>query len=216
MRKAGPCGPAQSAKTITDRQNALFYLYKTVHFSENDEKWLTFPCECPNMNNVHICIIRLWGDRMGLLPEEIVSQRIREALRDGLDRPEGAFGDQLHIGFRGFDPVGREYLLTARTEAWMRNIDGVVHGGFCAAIADHTMGIVANCLRQGSQIAPTIQLQISYHRPLIPEAEVLVRVRVLSATARLIHLSAEACLACQPETVCFSSNATFFCKAAKN
>ena len=67
------------------------------------------------MNNVHICIIRLWGDRMGLLQEEMVSQRIREALCDGLDRPEGAFGDQLHIGFQGFDPVGREYLLTART-----------------------------------------------------------------------------------------------------
>ena len=149
---------------------------------------------------------------MGLLPEEAVSQRIEEALRAGRDRPEGAFGNQLHIGFRGFDPVRREYLLTARTEGWMRNIDGVVHGGFCAAIADHTMGIVANCLRQGPQIAPTIQLQISYHRPLPPEEAVLVRVRVLSATARLIHLSAEACRDGRLETVCFSSTATYFCK----
>ena len=152
---------------------------------------------------------------MGLLMEEAVSQRIVEALRTGLDRPEGAFGDQLHIGFRGYDPVSRVYLLTARTEGWMRNIDGVVHGGFCAAIADHTMGIVANCLREGPQIAPTIQLQISYHRPLPPEEEVLVRVRVLSATARLIHLSAEASRVQNPDAVCFSSNATYFCKEIK-
>ncbi len=149
---------------------------------------------------------------MGLLLEEAVSQRIQAALRQGLDRPEGAFGHQLHIGFAGYDPARGEYLLTARTEGWMRNIDGVVHGGFCAAIADHTMGIVANCLREGAQIAPTIQLQISYHRPLPPEEEVLVRVRVLSATARLIHLSAEAVRSQQPDTVCFSSNATYFCK----
>lgn len=164
------------------------------------------------MNNIHIAFCGLWGEVMELLSEESVSQRILEILRAGLDRPAGGFGEQLHIGYQGYDPVRREYLLTARTEGWMRNIDGVVHGGFCAAIADHTMGIVANSLRQGPQIAPTIQLQISYHRPLPPEEEVLVRVRVLSATARLIHLSAEAYRAAQPETVCFSSNATYFCK----
>lgn len=151
---------------------------------------------------------------MGHLLEETVSQRISQALSRGLDRPEGGFGGQLHIGFLGYDPARGEYLLTARTESWMRNIDGVVHGGFCAAIADHTMGIVANCLREGEQIAPTIQLQISYHRPLWPEEEVLVRVRVLSATARLIHLSAEAAHSRQPNSVCFSSNATYFRKDA--
>lgn len=91
---------------------------------------------------------------MGHLLEETVSQRISQALNRGLDRPEGGFGGQLHIGFLGYDPARGEYLLTARTESWMRNIDGVVHGGFCAAIADHTMGIVANCLREGEQIAP--------------------------------------------------------------
>ena len=71
---------------------------------------------------------------MGLFVEDAVSQRIQAALRRGLDRPDGAFGHQLHIGFAGYDPARGEYLLTARTEGWMRNIDGVVHGGFCAAI----------------------------------------------------------------------------------
>lgn len=152
---------------------------------------------------------------MDLLLEEAVSQRIQQVLSRRREQAGGAFGGQLHFGFQGYDPVRQEYLLTARTEGWMRNIDGVVHGGFCAAIADHAMGIVANCLREGEHIAPTIQLQIAYHRPLPPEEEVLVHVRVLSATSRLIHLSAEACRTRTPETVCFSSNATYFCKDPK-
>lgn len=152
---------------------------------------------------------------MGLLLEEAVSERIRQVISQRREQAGGAFGGQLHFAFRGYDPAGREYLLTARTEGWMRNIDGVVHGGFCAALADHAMGIVSNCLREGVQIAPTIQLQISYHRPLPPEEEVLIRVRLLSATSRLIHLSAEVSRLQMPETICFSCNATYFCKDAK-
>jgi uncharacterized protein (TIGR00369 family) len=147
----------------------------------------------------------------GSVPSDI-SNKIRNLMEQEANRTDGAFGHALHIRFLGFDDTHQAYLFSACTEAWMRNVDGAVHGGFCAAIADHTMGIVANSLRAGEQIAPTIQLQISYHRPLRPEEELQVRVRLLSQTTRLIHLSAEAYCAVQPEAVCFSSNATYFCK----
>ncbi len=52
----------------------------------------------------------------------------------------------------------------------MRNIEGAVHGGFCATVADHVMGAVAYCVKAGEKIAPTIQLQIAYRRPIPPEA----------------------------------------------
>lgn len=147
---------------------------------------------------------------------DAVATRIRQLLSRSLETSAAAFGDQLHISFQDYDPLRREFVFTARTEKWMQNIDGVVHGGFCAAIADHAMGIVAYCSKEADGVAPTIQLQIAYHRPLPPEEEVLVRVRLQSATARLIHLSAEVSRAQMPETICFTSNATYFCRGGNH
>ena len=151
---------------------------------------------------------------MELSQAEAISQRITQLLNQRREQAGGAFGDQLHIAFRGYDPARQEYILSARTEGWMRNIDGVVHGGFCAALADHAMGVVAFCLKEGDRVAPTIQLQISYHRPLPPEEEVVIRVRPLSVTSRLLNLSAEVARTQKPETPCFTAAATYFVKDA--
>ena len=149
---------------------------------------------------------------MDILSQSCIAARIRELTSIARAQDEGAFGDQLHIRFLGCNTQHNAYEFSARTEGWMRNIEGVVHGGFCATLADHIMGTVAYCIKTGDRISPTIQLQIAYHRPVLPEEELIVRVRVISATSRLIHLSAEAAAMGKPERVCFSSTATYFCK----
>ena len=149
---------------------------------------------------------------MGILSDEIISSRIQLLLSDVGHPKPNVFGNQLKIRFLRWDSDHNIYYLFAHTAQWMCNPDGMVHGGVCASIADEAMGLVAYCLKEGQSIAPTIELHLSFHRPLPPDEEILIKVRPVSVTRRLIHLSAEVSRADFPESVCFSSTATFFCK----
>lgn len=110
------------------------------------------------------------------------------------------------------DPEAGEYTLSCKTFEWMRNFQGTLHGGLCATVVDQAMGFIAYCVKPGEGISPTVQLQVNYHRPLIPGEDVLVRVRVVSVSKRLMHLSAEASLASAPEKICITSTGMYFYK----
>ena len=140
--------------------------------------------------------------------EELLHQRMRKIQTAA----PGSVGDMLQLELVSCDENRKEYTFLSRTDHWLRNIAGTLHGGMCATIMDQTMGLVAFCCKPGEGIAPTIEFQLSYHRPLIPGEDVLVRVRVLSVTRSLIRLSAEAYLASSPERICLSASGTYFYK----
>lgn len=121
-------------------------------------------------------------------------------------------GDMLNFQLLDCDPEKGEYTLRCETKEWMRNVAGTLHGGMCATLVDQAMGFISYCVKPGEGTAPTVQLQVTYHRPLIPGEDVQIRVRVISATKSLMHLSAEAALASSPERVCLTSTATYFYK----
>lgn len=124
----------------------------------------------------------------------------------------GTIGDMLDLELLEYDPDRAEFLMRCRTGLWMRNIAGTLHGGMCATLVDQAMGCVAYCAKPGEGTAPTVNLQVSYHRPLIPGEDVLIRIRVISVTRSLMHLSSEAMVATAPEKVCITSTATYFYK----
>lgn len=124
----------------------------------------------------------------------------------------GSIGDQLCLEALEYSEERREFLLRSRSETWMRNAHGTLHGGMCAAIADQAMGSVACCYKQGEGIIPAIELHLNYHRPLIPGENVLLRVRMVAATKRLIHMAAELYRESAPEKLCISGSATYFYK----
>ncbi len=145
------------------------------------------------------------------LPENFESalrSRLAQLHTDGA----GTIGDMLDLRLLELDPVQGTVLLRCATAPWMRNLAGTLHGGMCATVVDQAMGCVAYCAKPGAGIAPTIQLQVSYHRPLIPGEDVLMKIRVLSVTGSLIHLSCEAMVASQPEKLSLSCTATYFYK----
>ena len=107
---------------------------------------------------------------------------------------------------------GQYFLLRCRTFDWMRNGPGTLHGGMCATVVDQAMGFVAYCIKPGEGIAPTVQMQVEYHRPLLPGETVLVEVRVVSATRSLMHLSAAAYSQEHPDKLSLTSSATYFYK----
>lgn len=128
------------------------------------------------------------------------------------DRGAGTIGDMLQLRLIDCDLDRGEFTMQCQTQDWMRNIAGTLHGGMCATLMDQAMGCVAYCAMPGQGVAPTIDLQVSYHRPLIPGKDVLIRVRMVSVTRSLMYLSSEAILASSPDRICITSSATFFYK----
>ena len=128
----------------------------------------------------------------------------------------GTIGDMLNFRLVDCDTETGELTLRCSTQEWMRNLAGTLHGGMCATLVDQAMGFVAYCAKPGEGIAPTIDLQVSYHRPLIPAQDVLIRVRVVSVSKSLIRLSGEAFQADRPDSICLTSHATYFYKPTEN
>lgn len=142
---------------------------------------------------------------------ELIKQRLAQ-LHEAA--PESV-GDLLRLQPLEYDEQRQQILFSGKTEVWMRNPQGTLHGGMCATMADQAMGTVAYCVKPGEGIAPAIELHLNYHRPLIPGEGVLIRVRVVSVTKSLIHLAAELYRASAPDKLCVSSSATYFYKPTK-
>lgn len=123
-----------------------------------------------------------------------------------------SIGDRMAFRLTESHPDKGAYTLQCETKEWMKNGAGTLHGGMGAAILDQAMGFIAWCVKPGPGQAPTIQLQTSYHRPLLPGKNVTIRIRVISVTHHLIHLSAEAAQAESPEKICLTGNGTYFYK----
>ena len=123
-----------------------------------------------------------------------------------------SIGNILDLRLLDFDVRKGEYTFRGKTEYWMRNVAGTLHGGMGATLADHAMGTIVWCLLPQGTKSATTALELKYHRPLVPGEDVLIRVRIVSATKSLIHMTAEIFRESAPEKLCISSNATFFVK----
>lgn len=127
----------------------------------------------------------------------------------------GSIGDQMAYELLGCDAHAGLYQMRCRTYDWMRNGPGTLHGGMCATVVDQAMGFIAYCIKPGEGIAPTVQMQVEYHRPIMPGSDVLINVHVVSTTKSLMHLSAEAYMQGLPDKVCLTASATYFYKPAE-
>lgn len=73
---------------------------------------------------------------------------------------------------------------------WEVNIVGQLHGGLEATMFDFSMGVLTRSIT-GLRFVPTIEINITYFRPVSDTDAVIVRTRVEKLGKRVIHLSAE-------------------------
>lgn len=139
-----------------------------------------------------------------------LSKAIRERIAELHAIAPESIGDRMEYVLTEWDDEKGIYSFTCRTFDWMRNGPGTLHGGMCATVIDQAMGFVAYCAKPGQGTAPTVSMNVSYHRPLIPGQDVRVTVWVQSVTKSLMHFSAEAALLADPNKLCLSGNATYF------
>lgn len=140
--------------------------------------------------------------------EELLRLRLRQIHTAAPD----SIGALMDYELLGCKPEEGEYTFRCKTLPWMRNIPGTLHGGICATVVDQAMGFVAYCIKSGEGIAPTIQLNVNYHRALIPGESVLVKVWVVSKTRSLMSFRSEAYQERSPQKLCLSGTAVYFYK----
>lgn len=127
-------------------------------------------------------------------------------------RNHGSIGDMLDFRVVSCDEEKDDYVLSCRTEPWMCNHYGTLHGGICATILDQAMGMVCCCLKRGFGVCTTVQLETSYHRPVVPGEDILIKVHVISVTRSLVNMNAELVQMSKPDKISVSGSAIFFYK----
>lgn len=150
-----------------------------------------------------------------LLPNDY-SQTMEDRLRHALEfqrHPENDnIEDWMALRLVSCDPENNEYLIRANTAGWMRNAVDHVHGGISTAFLDQAMGCVCHCQTESAEIAPTIEMNLSFHRPVLLDSQILIKVQVLSVTRHLIRMAGQIVMADAPEKTCVSATATFYCR----
>lgn len=122
----------------------------------------------------------------------------------------GAVCGELRMEVVEADDNRGEYLFLCHTTPAMRNVIHTLHGGSVALVADQAMGSVANSMFQEDGHAPTSQLTVNFHRPMTAGEDLIVRVQIINASKRLIHLTCEICRADVPDKLCATASSIFF------
>lgn len=133
--------------------------------------------------------------------------KLREDLGDTIS-------DHLNLELVSCDKEKGEYVMRSVTEKWMCNMIGTIHGGMCATLVDQAMGCVAFSAMPGDGVAPTVELNVMYHRPLLPDKEIFLNIKLKSVSKQLIHVACDVFSSDAPEKLCVSATAVYFYKAA--
>ena len=146
------------------------------------------------------------------IPGEEMEQRLSFWIEELHRRAPESIGDLLRFRVVSCSPEAGMYCFHVSTEQWMQNAFGSLHGGIISTIMDQGMGMLATCLMEGKAITPTVQMNIVYHRPLMPGDGVLLKIYVESITRTLIYMRAEAMNEEQPDRLCATASGVFFVK----
>lgn len=101
--------------------------------------------------------------------------------------------------------------LTLRytVQEWMLNPANTMHGGIVSSVFDLTMGLLS-CYCAGGVLTPTIQMQVTFLRP-IPAGETLVVEATCDMSGKtLCAMNGRAWLQSAPEKMSATSSGTFY------
>lgn len=141
-----------------------------------------------------------------------MEQRVRHTMEFQRHPKKDNIEDWMGLKLVSCNEETGEYLARAKTARWMRNAVDHVHGGICTAFLDQAMGCVCHCQKESAEVAPTIEMNLSFHRPVLTDSDILIRVQVLSVTRHLIRMAGQIVMESAPEKVCVSATATFYCR----
>ncbi|MDD3165752.1 MAG: PaaI family thioesterase [Oscillospiraceae bacterium] len=133
------------------------------------------------------------------------------ALRAKLEtlKSKGTLDSYMDPVVAGFDFAQKSLTLRFVVKPWMLNVEGIMHGGLYASMADCVMGSIS-CFWADSPITPTVSLHINFMRPAKCGDVLLFRGKLISAGRTMIHVSMEAYQEDAPEKCMATGTGVFF------
>ena len=95
------------------------------------------------------------------------------------------------------DGPARQITFRFHAQEWMRNPNGVVHGGIIATLLDNCMGILTYAL--AGAYTPTINITINYARPILLGSDVLLTTQIATLGRTMAQVTAQIVRADEPD-----------------
>ena len=117
-----------------------------------------------------------------------MERALREACR--VDTAHPRILDKMAPEFVSCDASSRTANIRFAVEDWMCNVKGTLHGGMIATMLDNSMGLLTRAFYGDSGKISTINLSLSYLRPVLPGNSVTVTVRIEKPGRNIVFLYA--------------------------
>ncbi len=140
---------------------------------------------------------------------ELSCQRFSARINGETDERGPSFNVMLKSRFESCDFQTKSLLLSFPVEPYMRNPMGVMHGGAVAGALDVAMGSLTFYMC-GEYATPTINLNVSYERPVEVGKRMYVEAVCLSCGKTMAYATARAWMEGHPEKTVASAAGTYY------
>ncbi len=140
---------------------------------------------------------------------EISCQKFSARINSETDQRGPSFNVNMKSRYESCDFAGKTLLLSFPVEEYMRNPAGVMHGGAVAGALDITMGSLTYYM-SGEFLTPTINLNVSYERPVPTGKRLYVEATCYSCGKTMAYASARAWMEDCPEKIVASAAGTYY------
>jgi uncharacterized protein (TIGR00369 family) len=133
------------------------------------------------------------------------SQRINSEI----DQRGPSFNVNMRSRYESCDFATKTLVISFPVEEYMRNPSGVMHGGAVAGAMDIAMGSLTFYM-SGETVTPTINMNVSYERPIPTGVRMFVESACLSCGKTMAYATARAWIEGQPEKTVASASGTYY------
>lgn len=124
------------------------------------------------------------------------------------DLNPGGICDMLEQRVESCDEAGKTFVCSYPVRKWMVNANSFLHGGITAAMFDQAMGVLSMYCAKGRE-TPTIDIRVSFCRPVPENTRLFIRSRILGVGNTLIQTAADAYLEGEPDVIVASGCAAY-------
>ena len=140
---------------------------------------------------------------------EIACLRFSKRINAETDHRGPSFNVNMRSRYESCDFEKKTLLLSFPVEEYMRNPAGVMHGGAVAGALDITMGSLTFYMC-GEYLTPTINLNVSYERPIPTGKRLFVEAACFSSGKTMAYASARAWVEGAPEKIVATGAGTYY------
>lgn len=140
---------------------------------------------------------------------ELSCRRFSRRINSETDDRGPTFNVFMQSRFESCDFSTKTLILSFPVETNMRNPVGVMHGGCVAGAMDITMGSLTFYM-SGEYLTPTINMNVSYERPIPSGKRLFVEATCLSCGKTMAYATARGWIEGSPEKTVCSAAGTYY------